>query len=109
MQQGLLRTGKNIWKRLCTLPLTGGETERGLILFIPNGNGPSFSDPSYYLPAFYELWAGCGPKADRAFWAAAADTSCNYFRKAADPVTGLSADYADFTGVPVVTNFNANG
>jgi oligosaccharide reducing-end xylanase len=102
-------------------PLTTGPTLFGIqtagsvvseahkmILFAPNGNWGSFSDPSYHLPAFYELWARCGPKADRAFWAAAADTSRNYFGKAADPVTGLSADYADFAGTPVVTNFNAN-
>lgn len=97
------------------LTLFGSQTtgsmvneSRKLILFVPVGNGPSFSDPSYHLPAFYELWSRLGPRADRAFWAAAADTSRNYFQKASNSNTGLAADYADFEGKPVVTTFNAN-
>ncbi len=79
-----------------------------MILFVPNGPGRKFSDPSYHLPAFYECWARFGPSADRAFWAAAADTSRQYFVKATHPRTGLSADYAHFDGKPVVTPFNEN-
>jgi oligosaccharide reducing-end xylanase len=82
--------------------------ERKMILFVPQGNGRNFSDPSYHLPAFYELWARWGPENDRAFWAAAADTSRNYFVKATHPQTGLSSDYADFDGKPVTTRFNPN-
>jgi len=72
--------------------------DRKMIRFVPNTNSWDFSDPSYHLPAFYELWARWGPKADRAFWASAADTSRNYFQKSAHPVTGLAPDYADFDG-----------
>ena len=82
--------------------------ERKMILFVPQGNGRNFSDPSYHLPAFYELWARWGPENDRAFWAAAADTSRNYFVKATHPQTGLSSDYADFDGKPVTARFNPN-
>ncbi|CAA9268754.1 MAG: GH8 [uncultured Adhaeribacter sp.] len=102
-------------------PEKTGPTKRGMqtvgpmvneahnmILFVPNGPGRKFSDPSYHLPAFYELWARWGPSADRAFWAAAADTSRAYFVKATHPLTGFSADYAHFDGKPVVTPFNEN-
>ena len=82
--------------------------ERKIILFVPQGAGRNFSDPSYHLPAFYELWAKWGPENDRAFWAAAADTSRNYFQKATHPKTGLSSDYADFDGKPVTVRFNTN-
>lgn len=102
-------------------PLVTGETPFGpqtsgsminerhkMIRFVPSGNGRSFSDPSYHLPAFYELWARYGPPADREFWAAAADTSRNYFQKSANSNTALIPDYADFAGKPVVTSFNVN-
>jgi hypothetical protein len=45
--------------------------EHGMILFSPDERS-AFTDPSYHLPAFYELWARWGPKEDRAFWARAA-------------------------------------
>ena len=82
--------------------------EKKMILFVPNGPGSSFSDPSYHLPHFYELWARWGPVNDRAFWLAAADTSRKYFHKATHPKTGLSSDYAHFNGEPVITSFNEN-
>src|SRR5258708_8158236 len=65
-----------------------------------------FADPSYHLPAFYELWARWGPEADRLFWAAAADTSRAFFQKATNPHTGLAPDYANFDGTPFVSNRN---
>lgn len=82
--------------------------EKKMILFVPNGNGRNYSDPSYHLPAFYELWSRWGPEADRSFWAAAADTSRAYFNKATHPVTGLAPDYGHFDGTPVVSQFNQN-
>jgi len=78
-----------------------------MILFVPQGRGRTFSDSSYHLPAFYELWACWGPENDRAFWAAA-DTSQAYFVNATHPQTGLSSDYADFDGKPIKVPFNPN-
>jgi oligosaccharide reducing-end xylanase len=71
-----------------------------LILFGPGAGGNTFSDPSYHLPAFYELWARWGPKEDRDFWAQAAVVSRAYFTKQANAVTGLGPDYAEFDGKP---------
>jgi oligosaccharide reducing-end xylanase len=83
--------------------------EHKMIRFVPNlGPGYGFTDPSYHLPAFYELWARWGPEEDRPFWAAAADTSRAFFHRAAHPVTGLSSDYAHFDGSPVVSRWNRN-
>jgi oligosaccharide reducing-end xylanase len=77
-----------------------------MIVFVPGSGGNQFSDPSYHLPAFYELWSRWGPKEDRAFWAEAADVSRAYFVKAANPETGLAPDYADFDGKPHAGGFN---
>jgi oligosaccharide reducing-end xylanase len=71
------------------------------VVFVPHGDGALFSDPSYHLPAFYELWArwASAPE-DRAFMASAAATSRALFRGAANPDTGLMPDYCEFDGRP---------
>ena len=77
-----------------------------MILFVPGSGGNLFSDPSYHLPAFYELWSRWGPVEDRSFWAEAAETSRRYFAKATNSQTGLAPDYAEFDGAPHATAFN---
>lgn len=59
-----------------------------------------FSDPSYHLPHFYELFALYSDEADRDIWRQAADASRKYLNLACHPVTGLSAEYAEFDGTP---------
>jgi oligosaccharide reducing-end xylanase len=59
-----------------------------------------FTDPSYHLPAFYELWSRWGPKEDREFWKRAAETSRAFFVKTTNPETGLAPSYANFDGSP---------
>lgn len=75
--------------------------DKKMIRFVPGVERGNFTDPSYHLPAFYELWARWGPVADRDFWAAAADTSRNFFQKATNPQTGLAPDLTDFDGAPL--------
>ncbi len=71
------------------------------IVFVPHGPGSRFTDPSYHLPAFYELWARwAADPADRAFLSEAANISRQLFRKAAHPQTGLMPDYSHFDGRP---------
>ncbi|SNT36644.1 oligosaccharide reducing-end xylanase [Granulicella rosea] len=77
-----------------------------MIVFVPDTGGDKYSDPSYHLPAFYDLWALWGPKEDRQFWAKAAETSRQYFVKSTNPTTGLSSDYANFDGTPHAAEFN---
>jgi oligosaccharide reducing-end xylanase len=71
--------------------------EHAMILFSPDERN-NWTDPSYHLPAFYELWARWGPEDDRAFWAKAAAVSRDYFVKVANPTTGLAPNFASFEG-----------
>jgi oligosaccharide reducing-end xylanase len=82
------------------------DEQAKMILFVPGAGGNTFSDPSYHLPAFYELWSRWGPVEDRAFWAEAAKVSRAYFAKVTNPTTGLAPDYADFDGQPHASAFN---
>jgi oligosaccharide reducing-end xylanase len=77
-----------------------------MVRFTPNKVRADHTDPSYHLPAFYELWARWAPVADRPFWAEAAKASRDFFQKATNPKTGLAPDYANFDGTPVVNAFN---
>jgi oligosaccharide reducing-end xylanase len=81
---------------------TGKEVsdQHKMILFVPDTGRNSFTDPSYHLPAFYELWARWGPAEDRDFWLQAADASRDLLVKAAHPQTGLTPNYANFDGTP---------
>jgi oligosaccharide reducing-end xylanase len=76
------------------------EEKDFMIRFVPDSGSWGFSDPSYHLPAYYELWAKWGPEADRSFWATAADTSRSFFQKCTNKKTGLAPDYANFDGTP---------
>ncbi|MGX7827913.1 glycosyl hydrolase family 8 [Actinokineospora sp. 24-640] len=81
------------------------RTEK-MIVFVPYASAATFSDPSYHLPAFYELWArwatgwNGNQAADRQFWKDAAARSRRFFAQATHPTTGLNPDYAEFTGAP---------
>lgn len=76
-----------------------------MIRFVPGVDRGDFTDPSYHLPAFYELWARWGPTADRQFWADAAEVSRAFFVKTTNPETGLAPNYANFDGTPKTTRF----
>jgi oligosaccharide reducing-end xylanase len=80
-----------------------------MILFVPEVMPQPFTDPSYHLPAFYELWARWGPKEDRGFWAKAADTSRAFFVTTTNPHTGLAPSYANFDGTPHANRFPQSG
>jgi oligosaccharide reducing-end xylanase len=79
-----------------------------MVRFTPVTNHWDHTDPSYQLPAFYELWALWGPEKDREFWSQAASASREFFQRAAHPVTGLTPDYANFDGTPWAAHWNTN-
>lgn len=81
------RKGDAMWNR-----------ENKQILFVP---GIDFTDPSYHLPHFYELFALWADEEDRPFWKEAALESRRYLKKACHPVTGMNAEYAEFDGSPM--------
>ena len=77
------------------------DLERTIIRFVPEKKWADVTDPSYHLPAFYELWAlWADDKLE--FWAEAAKVSREFFKKAAHPETGLMADYTTMEGEPYV-------
>lgn len=82
-------TGKPMW-----------DPDNKLIKFIAECD---FTDPSYHLPHYYELFALWANEEDRPFWKRAAYASREYLKKACHPVTGLCAEYADYDGTPRVT------
>lgn len=71
-----------------------------MVRFTADVDADGHTDPSYHVPAFYELWSRWGPLEDRAFWGEAASASRDFFQRAAHPVTALSPDYASFDGKP---------
>ncbi len=81
------------------------NTTEKQVTFVPYGNAATFTDPSYHLPAFYELWARWAT-VDNQFWADAAVESRQLFKDASSNVvnpnntSGLMADYTTFGGVP---------
>lgn len=80
--------------------------EHKMVVFVPLQD-LAFSDPSYHLPAFYQLWATWAAQ-DKAFWQTVADTSRRYLVKAMHPTTGLATEYMSFDAQPQVTTFNKN-
>jgi len=90
-------------------PMVAGaifEPNLKLVRFTPDTANWDHTDPSYQLPAFYELWAQWGPSGDRAFWAAAADASRDFLFHAANSATALTPDYANFDATPWAAPWN---
>ncbi|MDD6401368.1 MAG: glycosyl hydrolase family 8 [Lachnospiraceae bacterium] len=85
------RAGHSMWNR-----------DNHQILFVP---GCPFTDPSYHLPHFYELFAENCYEEDKEFWLKAVKASRDYLAIACHKDTGMSAEYAEFDGTPVHTQF----
>jgi len=75
------------------------DPENKLIKFIPES---PYSDPSYHLPHFYDLFALWAYPEDRKFWSEAAAASREYLKLSCHPVTGLAPEYARYDGTPEV-------
>src|SRR4030095_5120341 len=76
------------------------DAQNHQVVFVPTiGRDSSFTDPSYHLPAYYELWARWAT-GDNPFWMQAAAASRAFFKRAAQTQTGLMPDYANFDGTP---------
>ena len=83
-QHETVRDGQPMW-----------DPENRYIRFTPEAR---FSDPSYHLPHFYELFAMKADEGDREFWRSAAEASRKYIVLSADPQTGMSPEYAEYDG-----------
>jgi len=58
-----------------------------------------YTDPSYWLPAFYQVWA-CFDTAHATQWQAGVTTARSLFQKNANATTGLGSYLANFDGSP---------
>jgi len=70
------------------------------ISFVPGEKGYNWTDPSYHVPAFLEVWADYAKDGHEQFYRDCADTARMFLHKACHPVTGLNADYTEFDGTP---------
>ena len=69
-----------------------------LINFTPDKFGNMFTDPSYHIPAFYEVWAKWADDGQKDFWLSAADSARAFLHKATDKTTGLNPDFCMYDG-----------
>jgi len=85
-------------------------------VFQAYGNSYNFTDPSYHLPAFYDVWAieiengtqyhneiwgsTAAAEADAEFYRRAAATSRAFFHTTVNSTTGLGPSYSNFDGSP---------
>lgn len=72
-----------------------------LIVFTPDGFGTNYTDPSYHLPAFYEVWAKYAQDGRADFYLQCAKASREYLHKSINPRTGLNPDTNGFDGQPI--------
>ena len=106
--EGIFHYEKEAKDILHTMIHKGENGEPGRPMFAPENKyirfvtDVDFSDPSYHLPHFYELWAEYAYEEDKAFMKEAASNSRKYLAKACHPVTGLCAEYAEYDGTPYV-------
>ncbi len=82
---------------------TGGvkpfiNLENKIITFTPDQGGYGWTDPSYHIPAFYEVWAKYAKDGHEDFYLECAKVSREFLHKACNPVTGLTPDNTEFSG-----------
>lgn len=72
--------------------------ETQLITFTPDGFGQRFTDPSYHIPAFYEVWAKWADDGRADYWQTCAAKSREFMHKVIDEKTGLNPDLCNYDG-----------
>lgn len=74
--------------------------EHKLINFCPDTRSNTWTDPSYHLPAFYEIWAETAQDGRADFYRECAQLSREFLHKACNEETGLNPDQCQFDGTP---------
>ena len=74
------------------------DPETKLITFTPDGFGQRYTDPSYHVPAFYEVWAKWGDDGRSDLWKECAEKSREFMHKCVDEKTGLNGDMCQYDG-----------
>jgi oligosaccharide reducing-end xylanase len=76
------------------------NVEQKKITFTPDKGGYGWTDPSYNLPAFFEVWAAYAKDGKEQFYKDCADSARAYLHRACSSPNGLNADATDFSGEP---------
>ena len=84
---------RNFPARTVRMSLIDEKTK--LITFVP---GTNHTDPSYHLPAFYEVWARYAQDGKSDYWMECAKAAREYLHKSIHPETGLTPDYNNYDG-----------
>lgn len=71
------------------------DPDTKLITFVP---GVQYTDPSYHIPVFYEIWAKYAADGRSEYWLECARKSREYMHKSINESTGLNPDYNNFDG-----------
>ena len=69
------------------------------ISFVPESERYNMTDPSYFLPAFLEVWAEYAKDGHEQFYRECADTARAYLHRACSSPTGLNGDITDYNGI----------
>jgi oligosaccharide reducing-end xylanase len=80
------------------------DPDTRLITFTPDGFGQTFTDPSYHIPAFYEVWARWADDGRSDYWLDCAEKSREFLHKAINEETGLNPDLCLYDG-GMISNF----
>jgi len=90
-----------MWKKDGTMGVKNLiNVEHKIITFTPDNGGYNWTDPSYNLPAFFEIWAEYAKDGKEQFYKDCADSARVYLHRACNSVTGLNTDYTEFDGKP---------
>jgi len=82
------------------------DTQTKQVVFVPQlGRNSQFTDPSYHLPHYYQLWSLWADK-DNDFWTEATKVSREYLKTSVNLQTGLAPNYSEFDGKPVDDDYN---
>ena len=104
--KGIFNYHEEAAKLLHTMLRKGTDGTPGKPMFDPSNMyikfiaDVDFSDPSYHLPHFYELYAEYAYDEDKESFRKAAAASREYWKKCCHPVTGLSPEYGEYDGSP---------
>jgi oligosaccharide reducing-end xylanase len=83
-QSEMVKGGQPMW-----------DPDNHYIKFVPE---TPFTDPSYHLPHFYELFALLSDEKDKPFWREAAGASRKFLPITCHKYTGMAPEYAEFDG-----------
>lgn len=69
------------------------------VVFVPYASASKYTDASYHLPSFYQIWAERS-ETNQTYWPQTVGVARSYFKNATDLHTGLASDYSTFDGTP---------